>query len=130
MWELVYRLCTPFMFELCQMQLENFICAFKVNSSGNLKNNVRMVRDIIQSYCVILGIFFVPPYIVSMWYMRPLYTIPSLPWSSSAFFSCSPMHRRYAFLGRKPQGQRVCEVAGLLRLLCNLVVRILFFEFL
>ena len=56
-----------------------------------------MVGDLIQSWCLILGMFFAPPCLASMKFVRPLYIIPSLPLSFRAFRSCSPMHLRYAF---------------------------------
>ena len=55
-----------------------------------------MVEDLIQSWCLILGIFFAPPCLANIKYVRPLYIIPSLP-LFRAFRSCSPMHLRYAF---------------------------------
>ena len=56
-----------------------------------------MVGDLIQSWYLILGMFFAPPCLASMKYIRPLYIIPSLPLLFRAFRSCSPMHLRYAF---------------------------------
>ena len=56
-----------------------------------------MVGDLIQSWCLILGIFSAPPCLASMKCVMPLYIIPSLPLSFRAFLSCSPMHLRYAF---------------------------------
>ena len=58
---------------------------------------MRMVGDLIQSCCVIIGIFSAPPHLARMWCMSHLYIIPNLPWSLSAFLSCSPMHLRSAF---------------------------------
>ena len=56
-----------------------------------------MVGDQIQSWYLILGMFFAPPYLASMKCVRPLYIIPNLPLYLRAFRSCSPMHLRYAF---------------------------------
>ena len=65
------------------------------------RNNVRIVGNLMQSCCVIIGISSTPPYLASMWCMSPLYIVPSLPWSLSAFLSCSPMHLKYAFFNEK-----------------------------
>ena len=53
-----------------------------------IKNSVLVVGDLIQSWCLILGIFSAPPYLASIKYMRPLYIIPSLPFSFRALRSC------------------------------------------
>ena len=56
-----------------------------------------MMDDPIQSWCLILGIFSAPPYLASIKCVRPLYIIPSLPFSFRAFRNCSPIHLKYAF---------------------------------
>ena len=61
------------------------------------RNNVLVVGDLMQSCCFILGISFAPPYFANICWVSPLYMVPNLPWSFSAFLSCSPMHLRYAF---------------------------------
>jgi hypothetical protein len=61
------------------------------------RNSVRVVGNLIQSYCVILEISSAPPYLASICCISHLYIMPNLPWSLSTFLSCSPMHRRYAF---------------------------------
>ena len=65
------------------------------------RNSVRIVGDLMQSCWVILGISSAPPYFASMCCISPLYIVPSLPWSLSAFLNCSPMHRKYAFFNEK-----------------------------
>ena len=56
-----------------------------------------MVDDLIQYWCLILGIFFAPPCLANIKYMRPLYIIPTLPLSFKALRNCSPLHLKYAF---------------------------------
>ena len=56
-----------------------------------------MVGDLIQSWCLILGIFSAPPYLVNIKCVRSLYIIPSLPLSFRAFRSCFSIHLKYAF---------------------------------
>ena len=82
------------------------------------RNRVRVVGDLVQSCCVILGISSAPPYFANMWCISPLYIVPSLPWSLSAFLSCSPMHRKYAFFSEKASRPKSSWVVGLLRSLC------------
>ena len=60
-----------------------------------------MVGDLIQSWCLILGMFAAPPCLANMKWVRPLYIIPSLALSFRAFQSCSPIHLRYAFFNEK-----------------------------
>ena len=85
-----------------------------------------MVGDLIQSWCLILGIFFAPPCLASMKCVMPLYIIPSLPLSFRAFRSCSPMHLRYAFFNENPQFQTCYVGVGLLCLVCTWVGHIFF----
>ena len=59
-----------------------------------MRNNVRVVGDLIQSWYLILGMSFAPPCLASICCMSPLYIIPSLPLSFSAFLSCSLIHLR------------------------------------
>ena len=56
-----------------------------------------MVGDLIQSWCLILDIFFAPLYLASIKFVRPLYIMPSVPLSFRALRSCSPIHLKYAF---------------------------------
>ena len=56
-----------------------------------------MMDDLIQSWCLILGIFFAPPCLASIKCVSPLCIIPSLPLSFRALRSCSPIHLKYAF---------------------------------
>ena len=56
------------------------------------RNNVWVVGDLMQSFCFICRISAAPPYLASMWCMSPLYIVPSMSRSFSAFLSCSPMH--------------------------------------
>ena len=56
-----------------------------------------MVGDLVQSWYLILGMFFAPPCLANMKCVRHLYIIPRLPLSFRAFQSCSPMHLNYAF---------------------------------
>ena len=64
-------------------------------------NSVRIVGDLTHSCCIILEIYSAPPYFANMWCINLLYIIPNLPWSLSAFLSCSPMHCKYAFFYEK-----------------------------
>ena len=41
-----------------------------------------------------------------MWCITHLYIIPSLPWSLSAFFSCSPIYGQYALFNEKASGPK------------------------
>ena len=66
-----------------------------------------MVDDLIQSWCLILGIFSAPPYLASIKYVRPLYIIPSLPLSF--------IHLKYAFFS---------ENASIPNMLCGSCVTI------
>ena len=61
------------------------------------RNSVRIVGDLTQSCCVILGICSAPPYYAKMWCINLLYIVSNLHWSLSAFLSCSPVHRKYVF---------------------------------
>ena len=56
-----------------------------------------MVGYLIQSWCLILGMFSAPSCLANIKYVRPLYIISSLPLSFRAFQSCSLMHLRYVF---------------------------------
>ena len=56
-----------------------------------------MVGDLIQSWCLILGMCSAPPCLANIKCVRSLYIIPSLPLSFRTFRSYSPMHLRYAF---------------------------------
>ena len=56
-----------------------------------------MVGDLIQFWCLILGIFLAPPYLASIKCVRPLYIIPNLPLSFRALRSCSPICLKYVF---------------------------------
>ena len=56
-----------------------------------------MVEDLIQFWCLILGMFSTPPCLANMKCIKPLYIIPSLPLSFKTFQSCSSMHLKYAF---------------------------------
>ena len=77
-----------------------------------------MVKDGIQSWYLILSMFFAPPCLANIKCVRPLYIIPSLPLSFRAFRSCSPMHLKYAFLMRMLQYQTCHVEVGLLYLIC------------
>ena len=60
-----------------------------------------MVKDLIQSWCLILNMFFAPPCLTSIKCVSPLYIVPSLPLSFRALQSCSPMHLKYVFFSEK-----------------------------
>ena len=59
--------------------------------------NVLVVRDLKQSWYLILGMFSAPSCLTDIKCVSPLYIISSLPLSFKAFVSCSPMHLKYAF---------------------------------
>ena len=86
-----------------------------------------MVGDLIQSWCLILGIFFAPPCLANIKCIRPLYIIPSLPLSFRAFRSCSPMHLRYALLNENASIPTYRVGVGLLCLVCIWVDHRFFF---
>ena len=66
-----------------------------------IRNNVRVVGDLIQSWYLILCMSSAPPCLASMCCISPLYIVPSLPGSFNAFLSCSLIHLRYAFFSEK-----------------------------
>ena len=59
-----------------------------------IRNSVRVVGDLIQSWYLILCISSAPPCLASIYCVSPLYIIPNLPGSFSAFLSCSLIHLR------------------------------------
>ena len=62
-----------------------------------IKNNILVVGNLIQSWCLILGIFSAPLYLASIKCMSRLYITPSLPLSFRALQSYLPIHLKYAF---------------------------------
>ena len=65
------------------------------------RNRVRVIGDLVQSWCDMRDKFCAPPCLASMCLINPLYILPSLPLSVSALMSCSPIHVMYAFFSEK-----------------------------
>jgi hypothetical protein len=62
---------------------------------------VRVVGECRQAVVVMCVSVVEPPYLAIMYFVSPLYMMPSLPWSFSASLNYSPMHFRYAVLNEK-----------------------------
>ena len=62
-----------------------------------IKKSILVVSDLIQSWCLILGIFSTPPCLASIKCVSSLYIILSLPLSFRALQSCLRIHLKYAF---------------------------------
>jgi hypothetical protein len=61
------------------------------------RNRVRVIGDLMQSWCDMRVRFCAPPCLASMCLTNPVYILPSLPLSLRALMSCSPMHVMYEF---------------------------------
>ena len=100
-----------------------------VSPSVFMRNSVRVVGDLIQSWYFILGMSLAPLCLDVICWINPLYIIPNLTLSFRAFLSCSLIHLRYAFLGRRLLIQIGRVVVVLLHLRCISVSRILLFGY-
>jgi hypothetical protein len=66
-----------------------------------IRNSVRVVGDLVQSWYLIICMSSAPPYLASMCCMSLLYIVPNLHGSFNAFLSCSLIHLKYAFFSEK-----------------------------
>ena len=65
-----------------------------VPSSLFIRNSIRVVGDLMQSWDFFLDMSWAPSCLDRMCWTSPLYMIPSLPLSFRAFLSCSLIHLR------------------------------------
>ena len=68
-------------------------CEIGTPPSIFIRNNVYVVGDLVQFWYLIRGKSLVPPCLVRICCVTPLYIISSLSRSFSAFLRCSLMHR-------------------------------------